>query len=123
MVVRSLKSLISSSVTGQWLAIRKLSALQLQVYLMFYSLCYKGSRIKSMREISYQYVGSAINTMYGTKLNKRTVKYVADKLVKLGLLERKTTHFKKLYGNTLLPTKSSYYRLNTAPRPPAPPIL
>lgn len=108
-----LSSVLKASVLGQYVAVHKLSPVHLQIYLLLYSLCYKGNRIKSMRQISYSYLATAINKMYGTNLNKRTVKYGCDKIVSLGLMDRVTTRFKRQIGTQLLPDKASFYRIHT----------
>jgi len=64
-----------------------------------------------MREISYNYIGNSMKKQHSIELTKRQVKYAVDKIVSLGLLERKTAHFKSLVGSQWLPDKASYYRL------------
>ncbi len=92
---------------------RKLNPLQGVVYLLMYSLCYKGSSYKRMRPISYIYVMHLVNSMYQIEVSKRQVRRCVDKIVSLGLLERKTAVYARQYGNAILPTKTSYYRIST----------
>ena len=107
----NMKALINSSLTGHFISVHKLSPLHLQIYLVTYSLCYKGTRIKSMRQISYAYIGSFIKSRYGIEVTKRQIKYGMDKIVSLGLVERITTNFVRNVNGQLLPDKASYYRL------------
>lgn len=104
-------AVITRSVTGQYMAVRLLSPVHLQIYLLFYSLCYKGNRIKSMRQISYAYIASELKKRYNVELTKRQIKYAADKLVSVGLLDRVTASYRRQIGDKLLPDKASYYRL------------
>lgn len=99
------------TVIGHASLLRKLNPIQLFVYNMVFSLCYKGMCYKRMRPISYIYVANELNRIYKINLTKRQVRRCIDKIVSLGLLERKTAVFVKQYGSQLLPTKTSYYRL------------
>lgn len=106
-----LKEIIPLTAIGHASLLRKLNPLQLLVYTMVYSLCFKGSAYKRMREISYIYVANELNRIYKLCVTKRQVRRSVDKIVKLGLIERKTASYLKQYGSQLLPTKTSYYRI------------
>lgn len=105
---------LKSSAPASVALIRKLSPRYLFVYLMLFSLCYKGKHYKRMREISYIYLSNELCRMYGANFaTKRQVRRACDKIVSLGLIERSTASFLKPYGTQLLPTKTSYYRIST----------
>lgn len=110
---KQIKYIMTSSPLGHAVLIKKLTPVQLFVYNMMFSLCYKGKSYKRMREISYIYVSNELNRMYDLNLSKRQVRRTVDKLVRLGLIERRTATFKRQYGTRLLPTKASYYRVPT----------
>lgn len=107
------KEIAPTTLVGHCALLKKLNPKQLFVYNMIFSLCYKGKSYKRMREISYIYVANELNNMYGLGITKRQVRRAVDKLVALGLVERKTATFLKIYGTQLLPSKTSYYRIKT----------
>lgn len=103
---------MSHSLTGIGSRLHKLTPIQLFVFLMMFSLCYKGSSKKRMREVSYIYISNSIKELYGIEITARQVRRSVDKLVKLEFIERKTASFVKQYGTQMLPTKRSFYRLH-----------
>lgn len=108
-----IKEILPATAIGHATLLKKLSPVQIFVYNMLFSLCYKGNCYKRMRQISYIYVANELNNMYGLNISKRQVRRAVDKIVRLGLVERKTAVFVKLYGTRNLPTKTSYYRICT----------
>lgn len=117
----SFKSIISTTPLQFAVSVRKLSPLYLLVFNMLFSLCYKGKSYKQMRSISYVYVANELNRLYQVQISVRQVRRAVDKIVSLGLIERRTASFKRKYGSKLLPTKQSYYRLLSPPKLPLTP--
>lgn len=108
---KSLKQIIPLTSIGLATNIRKLNPIQLHIFLMLYSFCYKGKRYKSMNLINSRGIKIQIKEIYGIEITRRQFDYACSKIVKLGLLDRRVAIFSKKIGNTLLPTKNSYYRL------------
>jgi hypothetical protein len=82
-----------------------LSDIDIKVYLMYFSLCYKGSRIRCYREIKVMGVGKSLGLSY------TQVRHSLKKIIKLGLLEKITTTFQREQGTVKLWTMASYFRI------------
>lgn len=107
----SLSKILPKSVIGIAVGVHKLTPTQLLVFLQYYSHCYKGSRYRSMNLINSRGIRLELLRIYGLELSRQQIERSTAKIVKLGLLERKTAVFAMTIGTQKFPTKVSYYRL------------
>ena len=113
MAFQPLNVVLSKSLTVKCIAIKLLPYHQLLVFLMYFSLCYKGTHKRQMRPITLNFIRSQLDTLYQLKLSHRQVEYATTRLISHGLLERRTASFKQRVGTQLLPGRQSFYRLMT----------
>lgn len=108
-----LKAIMPLSAIGRTVAIHSLKPVYLHIFLMIFSLCYKGKHYKKMTAINYHGIIGELDRIYGIKVSRHQIKRAVAKFVSLGLLEVKTAKFGKLVGTQYLPTTTVYMRLYT----------
>lgn len=109
----ALKSLLPLSMIGRATNIHKLSPVYLHIFLMAFTLCYKGRHYRKMIYISHNGIIYQLKTIYQIEVSRQQVERAMAKFISLGLLERKTACFITNDRGHLYPTKKSYYRLLT----------
>jgi len=87
--------------------VKLLSDNHLKVFLLMYSLCYKGTRTKSPRRLATNRIAKS------TSLSYKQVRGAIDKIVKLRLLQKYTTTFPEKHGTQTLWSSACYYRIMT----------
>lgn len=108
-----IKVILPLSAIGRATNLRRLSPLYIHIFLMVFSLCYKGKHYRRMIYISHEGIIMQLKRMYDLDISRQQVTRAMNKFISLGLVERKTAHFVKPVGGILTPQKMSYYRLST----------
>lgn len=106
-----LKSILPLTAIGRASNIHKLSPVYLHIFLMAFTLCYKGRHYKKMIYISHDGIIYQLKKIYNIDVSTDQVKRAMHKFISLGLLERKTAIYVTPHKGKLYPVKKSYYRL------------
>lgn len=108
-----LSNALNLTAVGRASQIRRLNPLQLHIFLLMYSMCFKGHSFRRFNAINSYGVKQQLKLLYNLEITRRQFDYACSKFVKLGLLERTVANFPKTYGSQTLYTKTSFYRIRT----------